>query len=171
MTPVAAFLRFFIAGILQALFFQHLVLANGWLTPSIHVYGVAMLPLGRKPWVYLVAGGVMGLLQDFAAASNGLYTATCLAVGFLQPSIGRLLAPREGYEANTEPTAAAQGWTWFAVYMLLMVGAHNLILFGLEAGRWGLLLRAEGKALTSVALTFGLVALVHLLFQPRPRTR
>jgi branched-subunit amino acid transport protein len=33
MTPVAAFLRFFIAGILQALFFQHLVLANGWLTP------------------------------------------------------------------------------------------------------------------------------------------
>ena len=56
MTPVAAFLRFFIAGILQALFFQHLVLANGWLTPSIHVYGLAMLPLGRKPWVYLVAG-------------------------------------------------------------------------------------------------------------------
>jgi hypothetical protein len=44
-------------------------------------------------------------------------------------------------------------------------------LFGLEAGRWGLLLRAEGKALTSVALTFGLVALVHLLFQPRPRSR
>jgi hypothetical protein len=171
MMSLSALLRFFTAGILQALFFQHLVWANGWLTPSIHVYGLALLPLGRKPWTYLVAGGVMGLLQDFAAATNGLYTATCLAVGFLQPSIGQLLAPREGYELNTEPTAAAQGWTWFSVYTVLMVGAHNLVLFGLEAGRWDLLFRAEAKALTSVLLTLGIVALVHLLFQPRPRTR
>ena len=79
------------------------------------------------------------------------------------PAINRLLAPREGYEITDQPTLSSMGVQWFAIRCLLLLTIHHLWMFGLEAGRWDLIPRAIGKALTSSFLSTGAFVLILLL--------
>jgi hypothetical protein len=85
--------------------------------------------------------------------------------------IARLLAPREGYEADAEVSPQTLGWLWWLTYTFLIVAAHTLWLFMLEAGRWGLVPQGIGQAMTSALATTALIVIVRTLFMRNARRR
>ena len=164
-------LRWGLALLAQAWIFHHLVLLDGWVTPLFHLYGLVLLPLRMRPVTYLVVGGLMGVGVDLLNFGGGLFTAAGLVSGGLQPLIARLLAPREGYEADAEVGPQTLGWLWWLTYTFLIVASHALWLFALEAGRWGLVPQGIGQALTSALATTALIAIVRTLFMRNARRR
>lgn len=157
-------LRFLLAWLAQTFVFHHLVLLDGWITPLFSLYALVLLPLRWRPIAYLLIGGAMGVLTDLSTFGGGLFTAAGLMSGLLQPWIARLLAPREGYEAEATPDAAALGWGWMLAYTFLVVWAHALWLFLVEAGRWDLIPKALGQSASSAALTTVLILGMRSLF-------
>lgn len=157
-------LRFALTWMAQTWVFHHLVLLDGWMTPLFHLYALFLLPLRWRPIAYLLLGGAMGLATDLSTLGGGLFTAAGLMSGMLQPWIARLLAPREGYEVDAGPDAAALGWGWMLAYTFLFVWVHALWLFMVEAGRWDLIPKALGQSASSAALTTVLLLGVRTVF-------
>lgn len=169
--PLQSFVRWALAVSAQVWVFHHLVLLGGWITPLFHLYGLVLLPLRMRPVVYLLIGGATGVVVDVLSFGGGLFAAAGLMSGALQPLIARLLAPREGYEADAEAGPQALGWTWWLAYTFLIVAAHALWLFLLEAGRWDLMVRGAGQAVSSALVTTALIVLVQTLFARNARRR
>lgn len=163
-SSLRTFVRLLLAWLSQTFVFHHLVLLDGWLTPMFHLYALVLLPLRWRPLTFLLLGGGMGLVTDLTTLGGGLFTAAGLMSGMAQPWIGRLLAPREGYESDAKPDAAAFGWGWMLAYTFLVVWAHALWLFLVEAGRWDLIPKALGQSAASAALTTVLILGVRSLF-------
>jgi hypothetical protein len=164
-------LRWLLSVLLQIALFQHLAWGNGWWTPSVHLYGLIMLPLTWRPLTYLLVAGGTGIVIDLATLGGGLHTAAALWMGWLFPHIIRLFAPREGHEKGAEPHLKTFGTVWFAAHTLLLIGVYHVALFAMESGRWGLLPANLGKSLTSTLLTGVLCAGIHLLLAPPARRR
>jgi hypothetical protein len=164
-------LRWVLALLAQSWIFHHLVVLDGWVTPLFHLYGLVLLPLRMRPVTYLLAGGLMGLGVDLLNFGGGLFTAAGLVSGGLQPLIARLLAPREGYEADAEVGPQPLGWLWWLTYTFLIVVVHAVWLFALEAGRWGLVPKGLGQAATSALATSALIVIVRTLFMRNARRR
>ncbi|MEY5042981.1 MAG: hypothetical protein RJA19_208 [Bacteroidota bacterium] len=164
-------LRWLLAVTLHILLFQHLTWGNGWWMPSMHLYGLVMLPLTWRPLTYLIAAGMTGWIIDLATLGGGLHTAAALLMGWLHPHIIRLFAPREGHEKGAEPHLQTLGAAWFAAHTALLIGVFHITLFALESGRWGLLPVNLAKAMTSTLLTWVLFIGIHLLFAAPARRR
>jgi hypothetical protein len=75
----------------------------------------------------------MGLTMDIIVNTPGMHTFATIAMGFVRPGILRILAPRDGYEAETFPRVYYYGLGWFIQYALVMVFVHHTILFFIEA--------------------------------------
>jgi hypothetical protein len=169
--PLKTGLRVVLALAAQAWIFHHLVLLSGWVTPLFHLYGLVLLPLRLRPAGYLLLGGAVGLGVDVLNLGGGLFTAAGLVSGAVQPLIARLLAPREGYESNVEAGPQELGWSWWLAYVFLISLVHAVWLFALEAGRWGLVPRGVGQAVTSALATTALIVVVRSLLTRNTRGR
>jgi hypothetical protein len=165
------FLRWAATLLVQGLVLRDAVWFDGWACPSLHLMGLLLLPLALSPTTLLLMGGITGIALDFMTAGGGLWTSSGLLFGALLGLVNRLLAPREGYEMDSRPTTEDQGWGWFITRALILVVAHDLWRFGLEAGRWGLRWQTMPMAITSALATTTLIVLIHMLFRGNRRTR
>lgn len=148
---------------IQAFILRDAIWLGGWISPAFHLYGLLLLPLSWSPLALLLAGGMTGVLLDLATAQAGVWTSSGLLFGALLPVVNRLLSPREGYETDSTPTWKDQGLGWFIARTLLLLIAHDLWRFGLEAGRWGLRWQLAPMALTSALSTGLLILLINRL--------
>tara|TARA_B110000285_G_scaffold230057_1_gene295952 strand:- start:2838 stop:3356 length:519 start_codon:yes stop_codon:yes gene_type:complete len=167
----APYLTLIVAWILQVMCFQHLVFANGWLLPTFHLYGLLLLPLTWSPLTILMICGVSGALLDLATLGCGVFTSSALIFGLCIPGVNRLLMPREGYEASELGTLKSHGFQWFSTRAMLLLFAHNIWMFTLEAGRWGLMVDGWGKATTSSLFTCGIFLMASYITQTKRRKR
>ena len=165
------YLTLLVAWILQVFCFQYLVLGNGWLLPTFHLYGLILLPLTLSPLALLLICGLTGALLDFTTMGGGVFTSSALLLGGCIPAVNRILIPREGYETMEQGTLQSHGFQWFSSRALLLLLAHNLWMFSLEAGRWGLMVEGWGKALTSAFFTWGLFLMASYISQSKRRKR
>ena len=147
----------------HVLFFQEAAFAGGWWFIGLHLLGLLLLPLQSSPLLLLLVAAGFGGIVDMATLEGGLFMSSAVLMALATPAINRLLAPREGYEITDEPTVSSMGVQWFSVRCLLLLTIHHLWMFGLEAGRWDLIPRAVGKALTSSIFTTGAFVLILLL--------
>jgi hypothetical protein len=145
------------------LFFQYAAFAGGWWFIGLHLLGLLLLPLQSSPLLLLLVAAGFGGIVDMATFEGGLFMSSAVLMALATPAINRLLAPREGYEVTDQPTLSSMGVQWFAIRCLLLLTIHHLWMFGLEAGRWDLIPRAIGKALTSSFLSTGAFVLILLL--------
>lgn len=164
-------LRWALTLLVQGMVLRDAVWFDGWVCPSIHLLGLLLLPLSLSSTALMLIGGVTGLALDMMTAGGGLWTSSGLVLGALVGPVNRLLSPREGYEIDSRPAAQDQGWGWFVIRTLLLVLAHDLWRFGLEAGRWGIRWQTMPMAITSALATSTLIVLIHMLFSGNRRTR
>jgi rod shape-determining protein MreD len=117
--------------------FQVLVLNNirlgGYINPYIYVLFIMLLPYEVPGWLLLALGFGTGLLMDAFLSTLGLHSSATLFMAFVRPAIISLLTTRDDLDKSARPSMSVNGLQWFVGYTFLMVLAHHLVLFYLEA--------------------------------------
>jgi hypothetical protein len=93
-----------------------------------------------------------------------MHTSATVFIAFLRPYILRYFSPRDGYTTNTLPTISYYGFKWFFYYSLILVSAHHMFLFIVEAFRLSDILAVLARASMSISFTMLLIVLSQYLF-------
>lgn len=162
-------LRILFLILLQALVVSKILLLDGLILPWIYIFAILMLPFETPRWLVLVIAFGTGLVMDYFTGPMGLHTTACVVLGYMQPLIQRLLAPREGYEINERPTIQKMGLPWYLTYGTILTLIHHVALFFLEVLRLHDFFYTLIHVLLSVMATMVLMVLgQYLIYNSKP---
>jgi rod shape-determining protein MreD len=108
---------------------------SGYVNPYVYIMFIMLLPVETAAWLLLIISFLTGLLIDLFMSTPGMHTSATVLAGFIRPYVLRLISPREGYEASSEPSMLLYGFRWYLFYTLIIVFVHHLLLFYLEVFR------------------------------------
>ena len=114
----------------QVLVLNHLQLF-GYGTPLIFVVLLLYMPLGTMKAGIILWGFCTGLLVDIFTNTPGVASGAMTVAALIQPSVLKLLAPRDAAEDIT-PTMQTLGKWNYIRYMMIIYLIHHLVYFGLE---------------------------------------
>jgi len=150
------------------LLFQVLILNNiqmsGYLNPFLYVLFILMLPFRTPDWLVLVLSFVLGISIDMFADTGGLHAAASVLMSFLRQPVLRLVAPREGYDVNQQPTIQQFGFSWFFTYAGILVFVHHLFLFYMEAFHFSQFFSTFFRVILSSLFTLTLIFISQFFF-------
>ena len=136
---INSFLRlsviFVLLILLQVLLFNNIEF-SGYINPYIYIMFILLLPVEISSGLLLLISFFTGLVMDFFCGSPGMHTSATVLTGFVRPYVLRLISPRDGYEAGSNPSMIIYGFRWFLLYTLIIVLIHHMVLFYLEVFRF-----------------------------------
>ena len=122
--------------LLQALVVSRVQLFDGLIFPWVYIFAILMFPFETPKWFVMLVGFMVGLLMDYFSGPIGLHTSACVFLGFLQPIVQKILAPREGYDLTQRPTVQRMGLAWYVTYAGVLTLAHHSWFFVMEVFRF-----------------------------------
>ena len=148
--------------------FQSVILNNiqlgGFVNPYLYVLFILLLPFETPKGLLLFMAFLLGLSVDMFANTMGIHASASVFMAFCRPYILKLVAPRDGYEAETTPTIKSLGLRWFLVYSTFLIFLHHIFLFFIEVFRFSEFFMTVGRVVLSSCLTIVLVLLSQYLF-------
>ena len=126
---------------------------------------IFILPFNIKNWQLMSLGFLTGLSIDLFNGTPGLNAAACVFMAFIRPLVINGMMRRNDINENDEPSLNTMGTSRFIVYSLLLLLAHNLILFMLEAFSFKLIGVVFLQTLLSVFSSLLLIFIILLLFK------
>ena len=153
-------LIFVLLILLQVLLFNNIEF-SGYVNPYVYVMFIMLLPFEIPSWLLLIISFFTGLVIDFFCASPGMHTSATVAVGFARPYILRLISPRDGYEAGSDPSLITYGFTWFLLYTVIIVLIHHLVLFYVEVFRFTDFFRTFLRVILSSLFSISFILLLE----------
>lgn len=148
---------------LQLLVFENIKL-GGYINPYIYILFILLLPFETPGWILLLLGFFTGLIMDSFYNTLGIHSSATLFMAFIRPYIISNLSTHEQTNATATPTMYQNGVEWFVKYSLLLVLAHHILLFYLEAFSFVNFFATMARVLLSTLVTFILILLSQFLF-------
>lgn len=136
-----------------------------YIHPYVYVLFVFLLPFNIPNWQLLLSGFFMGLAVDLFNGTPGLNAAATVFMAFVRPFVINAMTRRKDINENDEPSLENMGVGRFLVYSLLLLLAHNLLLFTLEVFSFKLLGTVLLQTLLSVFSSVMLIFIILLLFK------
>ena len=124
----------------QTLLLNH-ISVFGCATPLLYVYFALTVQRGEAKWATLLWCFFMGLLVDIFTNTPGVAAASMTLVGFLQPYVVELFAPRDSAD-DLRPSPFTFGSSKYTNYTIFLVLIYCFTFFSLEAfnlynwGQW-----------------------------------
>ena len=153
-------LIFILLIVLQVLLFNNIQF-SGYVNPYIYIMFILLLPVKIPSWLLLLLSFGIGLILDFFSCSPGMHSSATVLTGFVRPFILRVISPRDGYEARSEPSMLVYGFRWFLIYTLLIVLVHHTALFYIEVFRFADFFRTMLRVLLSSLFTVTFILLIE----------
>ncbi|MDD4576183.1 MAG: rod shape-determining protein MreD [Bacteroidales bacterium] len=131
------YIKYIIRFVLLALF-QIFILNNidlfGFMNPFLYIVFILTLPFKIKHTPLVIISFLMGYFVDLLTGNiMGIHAASALLLGFLRPSIIRLVSSNESdYDNKNAPDLMSMGGKWFFTYAGVLVLLYNLSYFFLE---------------------------------------
>ncbi|SDL79551.1 hypothetical protein SAMN05421823_108132 [Catalinimonas alkaloidigena] len=158
----------FLVG-LQLLLFRNLVMFN-YAFCFVYVGFILWLPREMNPVLVMLLAFGTGLFIDWFYDTSGIHAAASVLVAFLRPYLLKGLTPGGGYEAGDDISVRLMGPQWLTLFMLPLLLAFHLALFGIEAATWELSGWILLKALSSTLFTYAILLLIqYTVHSPRAR--
>ena len=164
-TLIRNILRFIVLLIVQVLVFDNLGFGT-YIHPYIYVLFVLLLPFDTPKWQLLIDGFLVGIAVDLFNGTPGLNAGATVFMAFMRPYIIGITARKSDIEDKNAPTVTEMGLQWFAIYALLLILLHNLVLFWLEAFSIKLLGLILAETLLSAPVTLLLIIIIIYIFKP-----
>jgi len=131
-------LRFVLVLLVQVLILNNIQF-SGYINPYFYLWFVMLLPLDTPGWLMLIMAFLLGLGVDLfpqgisgPGSSLGIHAAATVLVAFSRPMILKWIGSGIEYDQKSSPDGRTYGWVWFAMYTLVMVTMHHLVLFIVE---------------------------------------
>ena len=156
--------RFFGLLLFQVLIIDNIRLGY-YIHPYIYVLFIFLLPFNIQKWQLLLLGFVTGLTVDLFNGTPGLNAAATVFMAFIRPYVINGMTRRKDINPNDEPSFNNMGLSWFLLYSLLLLTAHNFILFSIEAFSFKLIGVILMQTLLSIFSSLLLIFIITLLFK------
>lgn len=134
---------------------------GGVFNPWVYVLILLSLPIELSPLAILLTGFFTGFTLDLFTHTLGMHTMALTLLAFLRPKVLEIIAPRDGFDFGSSVNVRDLGWGKYAVYALLLIFPHHLLLFSLEAFSSGLIWLAIQKTFFNTLLTFILILVIQ----------
>ena len=164
-TLIRNILRFVVLLIVQVMVFDNLRLGS-YVHPCIYVLFVLLLPFDTPKWRLLIDAFLIGIVVDIFNGTPGLNAAATVLMAFVRPFIIGITSRKSDIEDKDAPTITEMGLQWFAVYALLLLLLHNLVLFWLEAFSIRLLGLVLAETVLSSLVSLLLIIIIIYIFKP-----
>ena len=164
-TLIRNILRFVILLIVQVMVFDNLGFGT-YIHPYIYVLFVLLLPFDTPKWRLLIDGFLIGMAVDIFNGTPGLNAAATVFLAFSRSFIIGITSRKSDIAGKNAPTVTEMGLQWFAVYALLLLLLHNLVLFWLEAFSIRLLGLVLAETVLSSLVSLLLIIIIIYIFKP-----
>jgi rod shape-determining protein MreD len=153
-------LIFILLILLQVIVFNNIQF-SGYINPYVYIMFILLLPVEIPSWLLLIISFLTGLIIDLFSGSPGMHTSASVLAGFVRPYVLRLVSPRDGYEAGSNPSMMIYGFKWFFIYSLSVVLVHHIALFYLEVFRFAEFFRTMLRVLLSTLFSMTFILLIE----------
>jgi rod shape-determining protein MreD len=154
---------FVILVAVQVLVLNH-IQWNGYVNPYVYILFILLLPVDIPNWMLLIVAFATGLTIDMFGSSGGMHAAATVFMAFARPGVLRLIAPRDGYDAEMKLSPQTMGFNWFITYVSIMVLLHHTMCFYIEVFRFSEFFVTFFKVLINSAITVALIVIGEYLF-------
>ncbi len=155
-------LRFIVLVSIQVLVLNNVQL-GGFINPYLYVLFLLTLPISTPKLLLLIVALATGLTIDMFQNTMGMHASACLILAYARPWWLRVIAPRDGYDAEAVPSIKRFGVQWFTVYSLVLILIHHTFLFYIEVFRFSEFFSTLTRALLSSIVTLFLVIIAQYL--------
>jgi len=152
------FLYFLLLIVLQLLIFNNIELST-FINPYIYILFIILIPFETPKSLLLLLAFILGKVIDLFSGTPGVHSSAAIFTAFIRPYTLTLFAPREGYQNGTYPRIDYYGLEWFLKYSAVLVIAHHLSLFYLEAFSFDQFFNTFFRAVLSILFTLPLIIL------------
>jgi len=146
---------------------QILILNNiefsGYIDPYLYILFIILLPFETPKWVLIISAFLLGFSIDLFSHTLGMHTFATVLIAFLRPYLLKFIAPRDGYEAGSQPNVKYLGFDWFIKYAIILVVIHHMALFYIEVFKFHQFFATLLRVILSSISTLLLVVLSQLL--------
>jgi rod shape-determining protein MreD len=153
-------LIFIFLVLLQVLVFDNIQF-SGYVNPYVYVMFILLLPVEIPAWLLLLLSFALGITIDLFSGSPGMHSSATLLAGFARPYVLRIISPRDGYEAGSEPSMLTYGFRWFLMYTVIIVLIHHTALFYLEVFRLSGFFRTFARVLVSSFFSISFILILE----------
>ena len=94
---------------------------------------IFLLPFRYSKVLIILLAFALGLSIDIFYDSIGIHAAACVFTAFIRPTVLELVKPQSDYDVLLSPTVSNFGFIWFISYASIMLFAHLLFYFSVEA--------------------------------------
>lgn len=150
---------------MQVFVFDNIRFGN-YIHPYVYVLFVMLLPFEMPKASLIFHGFLIGMAVDILSGTPGLNAAATTFMAFIRPFIIDITTRKSDIEDKTSPSITEMGPQWFIIYGLLLLLAHNLFLFWLEAFSIKLLGIVLLETLMSVPVSLIVIILIIYVFKP-----
>jgi hypothetical protein len=119
------------------------------------------MPVETPNWLLLVIATSLGLSVDIFSDTLGMHTSATIFMAFCRPGLLRLIAPRDGYEVNSNPSIQQFSLVWFIGYATILTFLHHTFLFIVEVFRFSEILSTLGRSLSSTFFSLILIIITQ----------
>ncbi len=155
-------LRFIVLVSLQVLVLNNVQL-GGFINPYLYVLFLITLPVSTPRLLLLFVALVTGLTIDMFQNTVGMHASACLFLAFARPSWLKMIAPRDGYEADAVPSIKKFGFPWFVAYSSVLILIHHFTLFYIEVFRFSEFFSTLLRVVLSSVVTLLLVIIAQYI--------
>lgn len=141
--------------VLQVLVLNHINI-GGYATPFVYIYVLLKFGYECSRNERMLWGFAIGLLVDLFSDTPGMNASAMVLLGFLQPLILRLFAPRDVTD-NLTPSMRTMGVAAFAKYLVACILIHHSWLLSLEFFSWAHASAMLWRILASGSLSLALI--------------
>ena len=141
--------------VLQVLVLNHINI-GGYATPFVYIYVLLKFGYECSRNDRMLWGFAIGLLVDLFSDTPGMNASAMVLLGFLQPLILRLFAPRDVTD-NLTPSMRTMGVAAFAKYLVACILIHHSWLLSLEFFSWAHASAMLWRILASGSLSLALI--------------
>ncbi|MDX9769737.1 MAG: rod shape-determining protein MreD [Tenuifilaceae bacterium] len=157
----------FVLLILLQIFILNNIQLSGYINPYLYVLFILLLPYEIAGWALLIVGLLTGLTIDTFMNTYGMHSSATIFLAFLRPYMLRMLADREDVDKKGNPSLSGNGFVWFLKYVSILVFAHHLMLFFIEAFSFSTFFSTLWRTLLSSVTTTIFIFIAMLLFDKK----
>ena len=135
--------------------------ATGWESAGTLPGDYSSAPLA------VLLGFGMGISIDIFYSSPGVHAGASVFTAWFRTVLLQMMEPRSGFAGNQIPSAHHFGMTWFLQFSAVVMAAHLLIYFSLDAFSFVFIGSILGKTVVAFALSMLFLLIYQQLFNPK----
>lgn len=162
--------RFFLLLLLQVAVFKQFAPESGyWIYFHSIIYPlfIILMPFRVSKINNILLGFILGITLDMFYSSPGVHASALVFTAFIRPTVLTFVKPQGEYDILHSPTISHYGFSWFAVYLAIMLFGHLLFYFSVEAFTFVYLGQILLKTFASLIISYFLSILLVFIINPK----